>query len=83
MEARLERVEKDVAMHEQKLNRLTDSVNENNRMTKDMYDIFSAVQGGFKVLGWLGSIVNKMWPFLAAITTIIVFFKTGVWSPPK
>jgi hypothetical protein len=83
MEARLARVEKRVASQEQKLTRLSDSVNENNRMTKDMYDIFQAVQGGFKVLGWLGNLAKLIWPLLAAGTAVIVFFKTGVWSPPK
>lgn len=42
-----------------------------------MLDIFESVQGGMKVLGWLGVFVKWIWPVIAVIGAVIVYIKTG------
>lgn len=40
---------------QQRLKRLEASLEENSSMTSELLEIFKAVKGGFKVLGWLGT----------------------------
>lgn len=83
MEARLATVEHRLEMAEKKFDRISDSINENTNMTREMYDLFRTLKSGFKVLGWLGAFAKWMLPIVAILTTLIIFFKTGTWQPPK
>jgi len=41
-----------------KINRIEAKLDANTEMTKGLLDLFATLTGGFKVLGWLGSIAK-------------------------
>ncbi len=53
----------------------------NNEMTQEMFDIFSAAKGAFKLLGWIGSAIKWTGIIAAAATAVWVFVKGG--GPPS
>ncbi len=52
----------------------------NNKMTEEMFDIFSAAKGAFKLLGWIGAAIKWAGIIAAAATAVWIFMKGG--SPP-
>lgn len=65
---RIEQVERAVA-----------GVVENNKMTSEMYDIFKSVQGGFRVLGFIGRITKPLLAIGAFFTALWIYHRTGKW----
>ena len=60
-------VRKSSMENQQRLGRMTETLGENTAMTSELLDIFKAVKGGFKVLGWLGTAAKWVGGICAAI----------------
>lgn len=60
--------------------RLSDKIETNNAMTAEMYDIFTDVKAGFKVIGWVGKSAKPIFYVGAFITALIIWVKTGQWE---
>lgn len=68
----------------QRMDRLEASVNENTRLTQgikadtsEFLEVFNAVRGGFKVLGWLGNIAKWAAGLGAALSGLYFAIKSG------
>lgn len=84
MERRLKELEAQMV----EVNRVIAEVKTNNSQTKEMYEAFSAVKGGFVVLGWIGKLLPPLLVVFGVLATVFggayVYWKTGQWQvPPK
>lgn len=55
-------------------------INDTHDKTQEVVDILAAMQGGVKVIGWIGSAVKFAWPLAALAAAIWLYFTTGKWS---
>lgn len=82
LEERVEQLEKEVASVKGVIDQLKRGVDQNNEQTADMYEVFSSLRGGFKVIEWLGRIAVPLGTVLGFIGAGYIFWKTGVWQKP-
>lgn len=55
-------------------------LNNTHEMMHEMLEIFKTLQGGLKVIGWLGIMVKWVWPLVVGVTALWIFVKTGKWE---
>ncbi|WP_457321643.1 hypothetical protein [Roseateles sp. P5_E11] len=71
---RLEGIENRVSTIEKAVSENTRATLEGNRDAREILELFQAVRGGFKVLGWLGTAAKWVAGVAAAVSALWVLF---------
>lgn len=90
MEARIAALEKRMDDMEASHRRLSDAVTENNRQTREMYEMFMALENGLRFAGrvfdagvatvqFLGKIAKPLFWVGALTVAVYTFARTGKW----
>lgn len=77
-DARMTRIEDNVAEVRDELSRNTEATQELERNTRDLVEFFQAMQGAFRVLNWLGKIARPAACVVGLGTALV-----GFWAALK
>lgn len=74
---RMERIERQLAENTATTVENTEAIKAVRERTDEMVEVFMAMKGGFKVLGWLGQLAKWMAPIIA----VLAAWRHADWWP--
>jgi hypothetical protein len=79
VEERINNLERRISSMEQNHRRLSDGVELNNKMTKEMYEVFATARVGFQIIEFLGKMAKPAFYIAALSAAVWAYLKTGIW----